>query len=73
MKSLLKDVSSHRQVVDKTVNKLQTLTDAAVFSDQMSSTKNRYENLLTATQVKLYKTANMLQFTIINSSHKLTY
>ena len=73
MKSLLKDVSSHRQVVDKTVNKFQTLTDAAAFSDQMSSAKNRYENLLTATQVKLYKTANMLQFTIINSSHKLTY
>ena len=53
VKSLLKDVLSHRQVIGDTVKKLHSLIVSSDFSDEMSSAKNRYENLLAMAQVNL--------------------
>lgn len=71
MKSLQVDVSSHRRVVDDTVIKLQSsLTDTPTFSHEMSSSRNRYENLLAMTEVKiLYVMTGMLQFIIRKNSY----
>jgi len=70
MKSLQVDVSSHRRVVDETVIKLQSsLIDTPALSHLMSSSRNRYENLLAMTQVNiLYVMTGMLQFIIRNNS-----
>jgi len=54
MKALLQEFIAHGQIVDYTINEAKVLIATAGFCHDyaMSSTKNRYENLLAMTRVK---------------------